>query len=67
MFCDDLEGEGWRNGREAQERGDISILIAESWLLYTRTLQSNYNFKNKLKKNFKMVSQVQGSVHCIQV
>ena len=32
MLCDDLEGwdEGW-DRREAQERGDICILIADPW------------------------------------
>ena len=52
MFCGDLEGEGWGDGRDAQERGDICILIAESWLLYSRTLQSNYSpiLKINLKK-----------------
>ena len=69
MLCGDLEGEGWGDGRDAQERGDICILIAESWLLYSRTLQSNYSpiLKINLKKKLQIVSQIQESVHCIQV
>ena len=30
MLCDDLEGWDRESGREAQERGDICILIADS-------------------------------------
>ena len=60
MHCDDSKV-GWGGGREAQEGGDICILIADSHGCTAEsntTLQSNYlpiknKFKNKVRKKVK--------------
>ena len=36
MFCDNLEG--W-NGREAQEKGDMCIPMADLWRVWQRLTQ----------------------------
>ena len=55
MLCDDLEGRGRENGREAQERGDMGTSVC-IWLIHFGVQQKLsivkglYSNKDLLKK-----------------